>query len=187
MTASLTCDSFRDTFPKSNYVSHNQKLYVVVTNSFTFSPLFPSHCACIRSEWTLYRLCMYQCLCWAFIHHYIISFEVVFLRHLPEPQSSSYWFLAGHQRVGTELLLGFCISCVQVWRPLCVCERVHIPTETCCHLPEPRWPGSHECRMQASWCRASIWSLYTQCVCVYKSDLVCIPGQRLEEVAECFL
>lgn len=59
---------------------------------------------------------------------------------------------------------------------LCVCvwECVYITTETRCHLPEPRCPGSHECRMQASWCRASIWSFYSQCAFVCVCVRVCL-------------
>ncbi len=69
--------------------------------------------------------------------------------------------------VHTQVFMQICLN-------VCVYECVFITTWTRCHFPEPRCPGSHECRMQASWCSASIWSLYTPCACVCEEKWPCL-------------
>lgn len=164
-------------FPKTksrwkNVCSSNTLAYLLASLSFTLwliifeRTLYTVHFSCTSTfAGPLFIITSFE---WSGLFK-----ESIILIHSPEKQNSSYWF-AGHQEVVTNTLLGYYVSrcvyaCTRVHANMHLCEyeRVHTPTVTCCHLPEPRRPGSHECRMQASWCRASIWSLYTQCACVY--------------------
>lgn len=69
---------------------------------------------------------------------------------------------------------------------VCVSRCEDISVETCCHLPEPKWPGSQECRMEVSWCRAShLVSLFPVCISVFvQNDLALFPGECLKEVTK---
>lgn len=63
---------------------------------------------------------------------------------------------------------------------VCVSECEDISVETCCHLPEPKWPGSQECRMEVSLCRAShLVSLFPVCISVFCAKWPCTLSRRV--------